>query len=357
MRQLCIPVALACCCIALTNTDCKHNPVGPGDTTRVDTTSHVVQWMVDTLGSQGVIRDVWVFSNTDAWAVGEIYLNDSTGQPNMNVLYNAAHWDGTKWTPKRIPAYYNGQAGYGAIYSIYAFSTSDIWFSNGIHWNGSDYTTISSNINFLGIVMKTWGTSSSNFYMVGINGLIAHYNGSSWSLMTSNTTGELDDIYGTDANHIWATGYNEVTGQSVVLQYNGTNWSTLYDNQKTSASTIYGFISMWAYTNSFIYLAGGYLQTLTFSDSIIISKPITTGLTYAISSLRGVNQNDIFAVTQGGEVAHYNGVNWHCYPEVQALNNSSNGWCRVYPTSNFILIGGDYYFGYNSAPIVLRGYR
>ena len=316
--------------------------------------------MVDTLGSQGVIRDVWVFSKTDAWAVGEIYLNDSTGKPDINVLYNAAHWDGTKWTLKRIPYNYQGQIVYSQLYCIYAFSTNDIWFGVGTHWNGSEYISISTNINFPGVPMKTWGTSSSNFYTAGLNGGIAHYNGSSWSLMTSNTTCELDDIYGTDANHIWATGCNEVIGQSVVLQYNGTNWSTLYDSQKPFESypaMMFAFLSVWTYNSSFIYLAGGDLRRFTFGDSVAIGSTINTGMSYTIKSIRGVNQNDIFAVTEGGEAAHYNGVSWHNYLDVQAFNPNGGRFSRVYPISNFVLIGGWYLTAYNAMPIVIRGYR
>ena len=68
-----------------------------------DTTSHVVQWQLpDTLGIRGVIRDVWVFNKNNAWAVGEIYLNDSTGKLDDANPYNAAQWNGSKWVIKRI---------------------------------------------------------------------------------------------------------------------------------------------------------------------------------------------------------------------------------------------------------------
>lgn len=55
----------------------------------LDSTSHNIQWFVDTLGAQGVIRDVWVFDKNNAWAVGEIYLNDSTGKLDIANPYNA----------------------------------------------------------------------------------------------------------------------------------------------------------------------------------------------------------------------------------------------------------------------------
>jgi hypothetical protein len=147
--------------------------------------SHVVQWMPpDTLGTQGVIQDVWVFDKNNSWAVGEIYLNDSTGKPDMSTVYNGAHWDGTKWTLKRIPFEYQGQPFFSALYSIYAFSPNDIWFAGGlIHWDGNQFSnaTIPSSAWGTVLIKEIWGTASNNLFIVGDGGSIAHYNGSSWT--------------------------------------------------------------------------------------------------------------------------------------------------------------------------------
>jgi hypothetical protein len=96
-----ILIAFSCC---KKNESCINCPPPPPDTT-----SHAIQWKLpDTLGTQGIIRDVWVFDRNNAWAVGEIYLNDSTGKPNMENPYNAAHWDGSIWTIKKITVNHNG---------------------------------------------------------------------------------------------------------------------------------------------------------------------------------------------------------------------------------------------------------
>jgi len=85
----------------------------------------MIQWQApDTLGAMGLIRDVWVFDRNNAWAVGEIYLNDSTGKPDMANPYNVAKWNGTRWqlsTSEDIGYLY------GQLYCIYAFSANDIW--------------------------------------------------------------------------------------------------------------------------------------------------------------------------------------------------------------------------------------
>jgi hypothetical protein len=312
---------------------------------------------VDTLGAMGVIRDVWVFDKNNAWAVGEIYLNDSTGKPDMSKPYNAAHWDGNKWELKRILFYtFCGQQDKNAYpaSSIFAFSSTDIWIAmNGseiARWNGNSQSeTICTPVS----IKKIWGTSSSDIYAVGALGEIAHFNGSSWTTMTSNTTVDLQDIWGIDATHIWATGTNVGDGHSVVLQCDGSNWTTIYD----SNTQPYGFGCLWTNTTHFIYLDGGsglYKMTL---NNYNLGSEIKIGLTYLRSSIHGINNNDIFDVTAGGEAAHYNGSSWHYYLDIQAFNQSGAWFTRVYPTSNFVLIGGVYLTELNGFPVVIRGYR
>ncbi len=42
-----------------------------------------------------MLYDVAIIDENNIWAVGEIYMNDSLGNPDPK-RYNAIHWDGTK---------------------------------------------------------------------------------------------------------------------------------------------------------------------------------------------------------------------------------------------------------------------
>ena len=66
--------------------------------TTMDTTSHNFTWQTWTFGehSSSVFIDVAIINENNIWAVGEIYMNDSLGQPDPNA-YNVAHWDGSEW--------------------------------------------------------------------------------------------------------------------------------------------------------------------------------------------------------------------------------------------------------------------
>ncbi|MBN1396723.1 MAG: hypothetical protein JXA06_01700 [Bacteroidetes bacterium] len=330
--------------------------------TQLDTTSHLIQWQPpDTLGAQGIIRDVWVFDRNNAWAVGEIYLNDSTGKPDMENPYNCAHWDGVMWAYEKIPTaiFGNSENVHAEIYTIYSFGESDIWtFSitgSYSHWDGVEWTT-----NYVsersGGGNELWGLSSINLFLVGTNGSNTHYNGTSWTKMTSNTTVDLQDIWGIDANHIWATGTNTSDGHCVVLQFNGTNWTTIYDNENKPINQIQYFKTLWTDNKDYLILDGGsYTNILNLQNGSFTR--IDSISTYEVFCLRGVNRNDIFHVGYGSEVTHYNGVNWYLYNEFKALNVGNAWFTGVYPTRDMIVIGGLFLTDLNGFPIVIRGYR
>jgi len=65
----------------------------PVQVTTMDTTSHNFTWQIDTLGATAsTLYDVVIINDTLAYAVGEMYLRDSTGQINPQA-YNMAKWN------------------------------------------------------------------------------------------------------------------------------------------------------------------------------------------------------------------------------------------------------------------------
>lgn len=332
-------------------------------TTTQDTTSHEVQWQLpDTLGAQGLIRDVWVFSKTDAWAVGEIYLKDSTGKIDNANPYNAAHWNGSTWELKQIPFYTVCGQEHRTAYrssSIFAFSKNDIW----IAMEGDQVARIDSSgqikitcmpVSFS--IKKLWGANPNSMFAVGNAGTMIHYSNGSWTKMESHTTVDLQDIWGIDETHIWATGTNVGDGHSVVLQYDGKQWTVIYDSENQSIQNKFQFRSVWATTESRLYLDGGSdLHIMNTRTNII--KQINTGQTYASYCVRGTNQNDIFTSGQASEVTHFNGYTWNLYPEIHSIGNGFAWFYKTYPTTHFVLLGGVILTQLNGFPVVVRGYR
>jgi hypothetical protein len=317
----------------------------------------------DTLGSQGIIRDVWVFDRNNAWAVGEIYLNDSTGKPDMSNPYNAARWDGSKWQLIKVPVRdFGGAVGNYALYSVIGFQANNVWFVGDgdlIEWNGATFegkAFFATSLPFNGQVRAIWGRDASNLFCVGRSGAIYQFNGSTWTKMTSNTTVDLQDIWGIDGTHIWATGTNTGDGHCVVLQSNGTNWSTIYDNANKPQNEVQAFFTVWGNETGKIFLAGqSWMRSMSLSDGSF--KLLDSLSKWAALRIRGTNQNDIFQVGYGSEAMHYNGVSWYHYPELASINGGGAWFYSVYPTKDFVVIGGLSLTALNSFPMVIRGYR
>lgn len=126
--------------------------------TTMDTTSHNFTWQTWTFGehSSSVLYDVAIIDENNIWCVGEIYMNDSLGQPDPK-RYNAVIWNGINWNVIRIPYTYQGTDFYHPIQSVFAFGPNDIWFcGNGvIRWNGSSFIPIE-------IPTNVWGPYQMN---------------------------------------------------------------------------------------------------------------------------------------------------------------------------------------------------
>ena len=97
----------------------------------MDTTSHNFTWQTFTFGehSSSTLYDVAIINENDIWAVGEIYINDSLGNPDPNA-YNVVHWDGNNWELKKITVTYKGNETLAPLKGVFALSDGKIVFSS-----------------------------------------------------------------------------------------------------------------------------------------------------------------------------------------------------------------------------------
>jgi len=324
--------------------------------TTLDTTSHQVQWQVDTVGIRGTIFDVWAFSQNSIWAVGEIYLKDSTGKEDP-VKYNLARWDGQRWAIMRV--YY--EQSLLTFRAIYAFGQNDVWVGGNtqpMHWNGSQWQKYDVPATvFSAYIYKMWGTSSSNMIIVGTTGSIARFNGTTWQKMQSGTTVDLEDVWGIDESHVWATGTKTDLSRGIILQYDGRNWSTIYDSFGQPGDRAFGFSSVWTNNGSVLFLAGA-SGRWSFNLEDRIFRDLEQIGTWQSYDIRGTGQNDLFVGSAAGEALHYNGSSWYLYPELQHSGGTAFAlWHTIDPAKDFVVIGGEFFTGLNGVPVVVRGYR
>ncbi len=280
--------------------------------TTLDTTSHEFNWEIYEFGEvhgSSVLYDVAIISPTDIWAVGRIYLTDSTGRV---ITYNAVHWDGNEWELKRIRTNACGGVDYPPIEAIFAFSANDILFSHIdgslTHFDGNNFVNDCSLIIQLnGSAKKIWGVSSNDFYVVSGNGFIAHYDGSSWQRIESGTETTIQDIWGAQ---------DPYTGEWIILcaasPGYGVSGAAIFrikpDHTVEELPWVSGRASqsIWFDTPYTLFVCG----------SGIFRKRNCNGweeiggvdvIPAQTERIRGMSLNDIFVVGHFGYIAHFNG--------------------------------------------------
>ncbi|MGH8093790.1 MAG: dockerin type I domain-containing protein, partial [Chthoniobacterales bacterium] len=150
-------------------------------------------------------------STADCWAVGDFYK-----QGAYHTLIE--HWDGTSWSIVSSP---NTSAGeYDDLFGVTCASAADCWAvghynPNGFyqtlieHWDGTSWSIVTSPNTGFDLASVTC-TSAADCWAVGTTvsqALIEHWDGTSWSIVTSPNTGlDLASVTCASASQCWAIG-------------------------------------------------------------------------------------------------------------------------------------------------------
>ena len=180
--------------------------------------------------------------------------------------------------------------------------------------------------NFVSIsINKLWGSSSNDFYVVGDGGNIARYNGSSWTKIESGTTVNLTDIYGTpDGKEVWACGWNNNDGHTVLMKIANNHSEMIYDSFNPNKSFPYnGFISsLWTNGRQFFWLTGtskGVVKHLYSNTNF--TKLEKFAIQYFPYRIRGTDVNNISTAGDASMIWHFNGYSWSLYHELLNLDD------------------------------------
>jgi len=319
--------------------NCKKSlPVEPPGNQK-DTTSHNFVWQTFTLGvgSSSTLNDVAIINDSLVYAVGEIYLNDSTGQIDPQ-LYNLAKLEGAMWELKRVTVDFRGNLATPPVEGIFAFSETDIWLagSDPIHGDGQSWVDydIRSISGFDSLdAMKCWGTSLRDMYFVGLSGSLFHYNGSSWTKIKSGTINQINDVWGvfnssTNREEVYCAGLDPNLQQNTVLRI--TN-PTMVERLPWDATIQVG--SVWTKNGSPLYACGGKLYRN--NSGVWREDTIEANGQFFAGAIRGIGDNDVFVVGLNS-VAHYNGISWKVYPELSI----GADYYRIAMTQSMVVIVG-----------------
>ena len=300
--------------IALTSMTC-HAPTGPSSSS-ADTTSNDWTFTETMLGDGGgsQLYDVAIVNDTLAYAVGAVYLNDSTGNIDPSA-YNLARWNGYTWEPIRLQFLTFCGDPYTGPYltsAVYAFGPKDIWVASAsqiVHWNGSSQTPaacIPVSVN------KLWGTGSASLYAVGYGGEVARYNGNVWQKLTSGTMVNIQDIYGYGGTVLAIASYPGESLDKEILQINGTTVSQL-----STAGIPWPLSSVWFVPGHYYVVGQGIYEKTSLSQSTWQKDSVDT--VDFFSCIRGNAWNDFFVAGGYGQLLHFNGKSWRSYQNVLGL--------------------------------------
>jgi hypothetical protein len=229
-------------------------------------------------GSEDQLNSVAVVSASDVWAVGQ-YVNVNSGAFQTLI----EHWNGSIWSKVTSP---NPGSAHNQLNSVAVVSANDIWavglYGNGNsgalqtlaeHYDGTSWSKVTipnpgSGDNALtGVAAVSthdvWAVGYSTVGMGNGGAFIDHWNGSSWSTMTSPNYGSGDSVLSgvaaVSTHEVWAVGsYSASTGpnagvnKSLIELWNGTSWSivpspiAVEDNVLLGVADALPFTDVWA---------------------------------------------------------------------------------------------------------------
>jgi hypothetical protein len=293
--------------------DCHHATEPP--ISGPDTTSHGVLWQFSRLGdgASNYLEDIAIINDSLAYAVGTMYLNDSTGNLD-HILYNMAKWDGHTWSIQSLK--YGGSP--ARMNFVFALNQNDIWFGMGflLHWDGVSYKEVELPV-FYGVRSnKMWGNSSGELYVVGDSGTIAYSpdHGQSWQKLLSGTTLDIHDIWGavnpqSGSSEILAVAGNPyVSPERALLSISETKVTAL-----DTTSFVGALRGVWFDAGKRYYVVGVGIYEKSSLDQSAWQKEPNSLTKKFVEGGRGSAWNDVFGVGDFGEVLHYNGQTWKSY--------------------------------------------
>ncbi len=207
------------------------------------------------------LDSVWVANNAVAYAVGE--RNPGVG-PDVRVF----KWDGTTWSGVTTPAdnWMSGVFGLAgsvvevwsaghAFNFIHQSSPAMPWVSKydqgGPYWNEDVWiggfgqpvwivglqgitrydaqTAQFTNQSIAGRFWGVFGHDPNDAWAVGEDGMIAHWNGTSWTAVPSGVTTDLRAVWASGPSNAWAVG-----DDATIVHWNGSAWTPLVHGLATT---------------------------------------------------------------------------------------------------------------------------
>lgn len=330
-------------------------------------------------GFKKILNGVTSIAARDVWTVGYNYNRQALAQTLTE------HWNGTKWNV--IPSPNTGSKG-DLLNGVASISGKDVWAvgsSDGNttvqtlteHWDGARWSIISSpnpgssdnDLNGVATVSGNDVWAVGTYSNGGTNPprtLIEHWNGTSWTIISSPNAGSktsvLTGIVVLSADDIWAVGLAYQNGhsqsyQTLIEHWNGIKWSIVPSpNVKSSNDILMGVTAISA-TN--VWAVGNYYKSdprtartlIEHWDGArwsVISSPNPGNGFNVLNGVAAVSASSIWAAGEDQNnnsnqtlIEHWDGTSWNGVPSPNPgpSSNYLNAITRVLGTSNAWAVG------------------
>jgi G:T/U-mismatch repair DNA glycosylase len=233
------------------------------------------------------------------------------------------HWDGMSWTVVSSP---NVGISNNQLRSVVGIAINDVWavgfYSNTVtnpnqtltmHWDGTSWTVVSSpNVGTSdNVLFSVAATSTNNVWAVGFYSntvtplaqtLTMHSDGTNWIIVPSPSVGTSDNqlrsVAAISPNDIWAVGVYSNTAksayQTLTMHWDGANWTVVPSpNVGTSDNVLF---SVAANSANNVWAGGYYSNTVTPSQQTLTMHWDGTSWTVVSSPNVGTSDNVLFGV-------------------------------------------------------------
>jgi hypothetical protein len=153
-----------------------------------------------------IMRGLWGSAVDDVWA---------SGYDNGDSI--VGRWNGSTWAVVKTVTD-------GWLSALGGSSSSDVWVFSGsaTHWDGQTWSEPFSLGAFGASFRSVWSRSSTEAFAVGSSGAIIRWDGTAWSPMTSGTTEDLTDVWGSGRD-VFAVGSHG----TILRLEDGARWTPM----------------------------------------------------------------------------------------------------------------------------------
>lgn len=156
------------------------------------------------------------------------------------------------------------------------------------------------------IALAVGGVSPADIWAVGDNGRANHYDGLSWTPVSTNVANDLIAVWAVSATDVWAVGQGQSSANpALLLRYDGTAW-----NPVTSAP-VADYVDIWAAAPNAVFAATTANGIQAWNGTMWAELGMLNRTPIAI---RGSSVNDIWVATETdavtGPLMHWNGTGW-----------------------------------------------